>query len=135
MHETSSELLYDMNLIADFYTAYGILLIIDAVSVFLLDEVGMGDMNAAAVITRSQKALACHRGVSLIALAPTEIQRIEKNKEVCMYLSLKQTLKSQERGQTPFTSAVTTLLQIHERLIKISLLRGTAGEGEYRLCG
>ena len=33
-----------------------------------------------------------------------------------MYLSLKQALSNGDRGQTPFTPAVTTLLQINKRL-------------------
>lgn len=37
-------------------------------------------------------------------------------------------LKNQERGQTPFTPAVTTLLQIHERLAAIEAAGGADAE-------
>lgn len=116
MHETSSGVLYDMKIVSEFCKKNKILLIVDAVSAFISDEVDMTDLDAAAVITGSQKALACQPGVSLIALSPAALERIEANKEVCMYLSLKQALINQERGQTPFTPAVTTLLQINKRL-------------------
>ena len=135
MHETSSGLLYDMKMVSEFCKDNNILLLVDAVSAFLSDEVDMKAMGAAAIITGSQKALACQPGVSLIALAPAAINRIEENKEVCMYLSLKQALLNQERGQTPFTPAVTTLLQINKRLRKIDRGGGTARERIYRLYG
>lgn len=38
-----------------------------------------------------------------------------------MYLDLKSALKNAERGQTPYTPAVGTLLQIHERLSEIEV--------------
>ena len=58
MHETSSGVLYDMPMISQFCRENGILLIIDAISAFLADELDMSSLGAAAVITGSQKALA-----------------------------------------------------------------------------
>ena len=117
MDETSSGVLYDMQLLASFCREQGILLVVDAISAFITDELDMAGMGAAAVITGSQKALAVQPGVAVLALAPEAIARVEANPETCMYLSLKQALLNMERGQTPFTPAVTTLLQIHERLL------------------
>lgn len=120
MNETSSGVLYDMQMVAEFCRENHILLIVDAISAFIADELDMKALGAAAVITGSQKALAVQPGISLIALSPIALERVEKNPEICMYLSLKQALKNGERGQTPFTPAVTTLLQINRRLKKIS---------------
>ena len=120
MHETSSGVLYDMKMVTEFCRENNILLIVDAISAFLSDDIDMNEMGAAAVITGSQKALAVQPGVSLIAIAPKAIDRIESNKEVCMYLSMKEALKNGERGQTPFTPAVTTILQINKRLRSIN---------------
>lgn len=119
MDETSSGTLYDMNIISRFCKDERILLIVDAISSFIVDELDMSQLNAAAVITGSQKALAVHPGISVIALSPIAIERVIDNEEKCMYLSLKEALKNGERGQTPFTPAVTTLLEIHTRLEKI----------------
>ena len=136
MHETSSGVLYDMKMVSDFCKANDILLLVDAISAFIADPIDMTKLNAAAVITGSQKALAVQPGISLIALAPAAIERIETNPETCMYLSLKQALKNGERGQTPFTPAVTTLLQINKRLTQISESGGgTTRTEEYRFCG
>ena len=119
MHETSSGVLYDMDMVSEFCRNNGILLIVDAISAFISDELDMCKMGAAAVISGSQKALAVQPGVSFIALSTEAMLRIENNQEVCMYLSFKEALKNGERGQTPFTPAVTTLLQINYRLKQI----------------
>lgn len=119
MDETSSGILYDMQLLSDFCKENQMLLIVDAISAFLTDELDMAKLGAAAVITGSQKALAVQPGVAVVALAPDALKRIEGNPEKCMYLSLKSALFNMERGQTPFTPAVTTLLQIHKRLTGI----------------
>ncbi len=128
MHETSSGVLYDMPMISAFCREHGILLIVDAISAFIADELDMQAMGAAAVITGSQKALAVQPGVSVVALAPEALARVDANEEKCMYLSLKGALKNMERGQTPFTPAVTTLLQIHTRLCAIARGGGVAAE-------
>ncbi|MBQ7060463.1 MAG: alanine--glyoxylate aminotransferase family protein [Clostridia bacterium] len=119
MHETSSGVLYDMPMIAEFCRQNGIMLLVDAISAFIADEIDMASLGAAAIITGSQKALAVQPGVAVVVLAPEALERIERNPEVCMYLSLKDALRNAERGQTPFTPAVTTLLQIHKRLTGI----------------
>lgn len=127
MHETSSGLLYDMEMISDFCKKNNLLLIVDAISAFIADEIDMEELGAAVVITGSQKALAVPPGISIVALATQALERVKNNREVCMYLSLKEALKNGERGQTPFTPAVTTLLQINARLLSIAA-RGSVAE-------
>lgn len=120
MHETSSGVLYDMEMVSKFCKDNNIMLLVDAISAFLADDLDMSWFGAAAVITGSQKALAVQPGVALMAMSRAALQRVEENKESCMYLSLKQALKNGMRGQTPFTPAVTTLLQINKRLDQIA---------------
>lgn len=116
MHETTSGVLYDMPMIAEFCKRNSILFIVDAISAFISDEIDMNALGAAAVIIGSQKALAIQPGISIVALAPQALERVKDNKEQCMYLSLKLALINGERGQTPFTPAVVTLLQLNTRL-------------------
>lgn len=79
----------------------------------------MNECGADVMITGSQKVLACPPGISVIVLAPRGVERVEKSKVRTMYFDLKDALKNQERGQTPFTPAVGILLQINERLKEI----------------
>ena len=119
MHETSSGLLYDMRLLSDFCRERGMVLIVDAVSAFIAEKIDMTSLEADVVLTGSQKALSCHPGISLMALSPRAQKRVADNPELCSYLSLKEALRNGERGQTPWTPAVTTLLEINARLRSI----------------
>lgn len=119
IHETSTGVRYNLDLISDFCKRNGLLLVVDAISSFLADEVDMGKNGIDVVITGSQKALACPPGVSIIALSPAAIERVENNSCKSMYLDLKNALKNGERGQTPFTPAVGILIQINARLKQI----------------
>ena len=127
-HETSAGVHYDMRLIADFCRKNNLLLIVDNISSFLCDEFDMAALGADVMITGSQKALACPPGVSIIVLSPRALERVAANDSKCMYFDLKDALKNQERGQTPFTPAVGTLLQINARLKEIDANGGVSAE-------
>ena len=128
IHETSTGVRYDPDQIGAFCRRNGLLLIVDAISSFLADEFDMEAMGADVMITGSQKALACPPGISVMVLSRRAVERVEQNPVRCMYLDLKSALKNGERGQTPFTPAVGTLLQIHARLKAIEAAGGVKAE-------
>ncbi len=128
VHETSTGVHYDINMIAEFCQKNNIFLIVDAISSFLCDEFDMQNLGANVMITGSQKALACPPGISLIVLDKLAQEKVYSNKPRCMYLDLKLALKNGERGQTPFTPAVGILRQINQRLKEIKLLGGVDAE-------
>lgn len=119
MHETSTGVLYDMNLIGDFCRRNHLVLVVDAISAFLADPLSMEEIGADVVLTGSQKALAVPPGVSMLVLSARAVERVYNNQPACYYLSLKAALKNGERGQTPFTPAVGILIQINARLNQI----------------
>lgn len=119
VHETSTGVLYDMDIISKFCKKNKLFLIADAISSFLSDELDMKELGIDVVITGSQKALACAPGISIIVLSKKAVDRIYKNKCKCMYLDLKNALENMKRGQTPFTPAVGILRQINTRLKEI----------------
>lgn len=119
VHETSTGVHYDLDLIHQFCEENQLFLIVDAISSFLADEINMKKWGIDVLIVGSQKALAVPPGIAVLGLSRTATERIEKGKTKCMYLDLKSALKNGERGQTPYTPAVGTLLQIHERLKEI----------------
>lgn len=128
VHETSTGVHYDMEMISQFCKKNGLFLVVDAISSFLADEFDMSKLNAQVMITGSQKALACPPGVSIIVLSPEAVQRVEQRDVKCMYLNLKSALKNGERGQTPFTPAVGILRQINARLKAIEAAGGVESE-------
>ena len=128
IHETSTGVHYDPELLGNFCTEEGMLFVIDAISSFLADHLDMKNCNADVIITGSQKVLACAPGISIIVLGHRAISRIWENDDTTMYLSLKNALKNAERGQTPFTPAVGILRQINTRLKGIKANGGVVSE-------
>ena len=127
--ETSTAVLYDTMMIGEFCKKNNIFYVCDCVSSFLADPFNMTDCGADVMITGSQKVLACPPGISIIVLATKGIERVENSNTRTMYFNLKDALKNQERGQTPFTPAVGILLQINKRLKEIKSYGGADAEG------
>ena len=128
MHETSTGVLYDMKMIGDFCRRNNLFLLVDCISSFLADPFDMESLGADIMITGSQKALACPPGISVMVLSPRALDRVSKTKCVCQYLDLQIALRNAERGQTPWTPAVGTLLQINARLKEIESNGGAEAE-------
>lgn len=126
--ETSSCVYYNLDLISKFCNDNNMFLIVDAISSFLANPLNMKEQNIDVIITGSQKALACPPGISIIVLGPNALKRVENNQCKSMYFDLKDMLKNGERGQTPFTPAVTILLQINARLKEIKKQGGVEAE-------
>lgn len=128
MHETSTGVCYDMEMISYFCKQNDIFLVVDAISSFLADEFHMAELGADVMISGSQKALACPPGVSVIVLSEKAVNRVENHNVKCMYLDLRHALEDGGRGQTPFTPAVGVLRQIHARLKGIEAAGGPDNE-------
>lgn len=128
LNETSVGVLYDIKLISEFCRRNNIFLIVDSISSFLCDPFDMEQLDVQVMITGSQKALACPPGISIIVLSEKAVKRVYENKPKTMYLDLKLALDNGERGQTPFTPAVGTLLQINQRLKEIEAAGGVDAE-------
>ena len=112
----------------DFCKRNNLFLIVDCISTFLADPFDMEALGADVMITGSQKALACPPGISVMALSPKALARIEQIKCKCQYFDLKIALKNAERGQTPWTPAVSILRQINVRLKEIDANGGVEAE-------
>ena len=126
--ETSTAVLYDTKMLGEFCKKNNLFFVCDCVSSFLADPFDMEECGADVMITGSQKVLACPPGIAIIVLAPKGLERVESSNVRTMYFDLKNALKNQERGQTPFTPAVGILLQINERLKEIDRNGGADAE-------
>ena len=126
--ETSTGVLYDSEMIGEFCKKNNIFFVCDCVSSFLADPFNMAHCGADAIITGSQKVLACPPGISVIILAQRAIERVKNRKVKSMYFNLADALKNMERGQTPFTPAVGILRQLNTRLKEIESFGGADAE-------
>lgn len=117
LHETYTGQLYDINIISDFCKRNNLFLIVDAISTFLCDEYYMDKYGIDATIISSQKGLCLSPGLSCITLSYRIIQeKILVNNVKSLYFDFKDCLTNMERGQTPFTPCVGTLLELNDML-------------------
>ena len=130
MHETSTGVLYDVEMIGEYCRKYNLFFVVDAISSFLADELYMAKWGIDIAFTGSQKALALPPGLSVMALSPRAIRRVFDGEVKSYYFNLKEYLQNGERGQTPFTPAVGIMLQLNLRLRKIRE-RGIENEREH----
>ncbi len=116
-HETSIGHLYDMDSIGAFCKKNNLLNIVDAISMFVTDKLDMRSQNIDALILSSHKGLALPPGLAFVILSPKAIGRLKEIKS--LYFNFKNYLSDGERGQTPYTPAVTIVLQLQKRLQNI----------------
>lgn len=119
VHETSTGVYYDLELISGFCKRNGLFLVVDAISSFLADDFKMESWGVDLVLTGSQKALALPPGLAILVMNQRTVARVQSMKLKSLYFDLKDYLKDGERGQTPYTPAVSILLQLHKRLVNI----------------
>lgn len=124
--DTSTGQLFDLDYLADFCRRNDCLFIVDAVSAYLADPIDMARQEIDVLLTASQKALALSPGVALVALS-------EKARGRCSggsyYFDFNSYIENQKRGQPPFTSAVGTMLALHQRLESI-MAKGITAEND-----
>lgn len=96
--ETSSGVLFDMDLIGRFCNENNLFLFVDAVSGFIADEFSMKKFHVNVAVTGSQKALALPPSMSFTVMDKTAVSRAEKINVKSLYFNYPLYLKNGERG-------------------------------------
>jgi len=116
-HETSVGHCYDLQATGRWCRGQGALHIVDAISLFVTDPLDMQADGIDALIISSHKGLALPPGLAMVLLSPKALARVHQSGSY--YLDFAMHLRDGERGQTPFTPAVSIVLQLHQRLVQI----------------
>jgi len=116
-HETSVGHLYDLDAIGEYAAKNNMLSIVDAISMLVTDPLDMQQSKIDVVIASSQKGLALPPGLTMVILSPKAIKQLKNINS--LYFNFKDYLKNGERGQAPYTPAVTIMLQLQARLEQI----------------
>jgi len=117
IHETSTGLLYDIELLSRFCKENKMFLCVDAISSFLADEYNISKYDIDVTILSSQKGLAIGPGMSFVILSNRIIkEKVENNKVTSLYFNFQDYLKNLERGQTPYTPAVRVVYELNDML-------------------
>jgi len=116
-HETSVGHLYDLTAMGAYAKANDLFYMVDAISMLVTDAIDMSAQDIDVVIASSQKGLALPPGLTMLVLAPSALERIQDIDS--LYFNFKDYVRNGERGQTPYTPAVTIMLQLEARLVQI----------------
>ena len=114
--ETSTATVFDIEKIAKITNEKDILLVVDAISglgqdVLLTDEWGVD-----VVVSGSQKGFMLPPGLSFISLSKRAQSAMATSKLPKYYFDLKKALKSHEKCDTPYTSAVSLIVGLKSAL-------------------
>jgi aspartate aminotransferase-like enzyme len=116
-HETSIGHIYDLDAMGNYAKKNDLFFIVDAISMLVTDPIDMTNQNIDVIIASSQKGLALPPGLTMVILSPCAVERVQCIKN--LYFNFKDYLHNGKRGQTPYTPAVTIMLQLEARLAQI----------------
>lgn len=120
LHETSTGQLYDIKMLAEYCKKNHLYFVVDAISAYGADELDFDKYGIDVLIVSSQKALALSPGISMVEISKRIYEeRVIGIQPETLYFDFKAYISDMERGQTPFTPAVGTILELHQRLEQI----------------
>lgn len=123
-HETSVGHIYNLDALGEYARKNEMLHIVDAISMLVTDPLDMQQTNIDVVIASSQKGLALPPGLTMVILNPKAQRKLQDINS--LYFNFNDYLSNGERGQTPYTPAVTIMLQLEARLNQIKERGGVA---------
>ncbi|TDA70677.1 MAG: alanine--glyoxylate aminotransferase family protein [Clostridia bacterium] len=115
-NETSTGVLNDIQAIAAARGDHPALLIVDAISGLVAAELLTDAWGLDVVISGSQKAFMIPPGLAMVSVSPRAWEAAEKCTNSRYYFDLKEAKKFLEKGETPFTPAVSVLFGLRESL-------------------
>ncbi len=123
--ETSTGVVNDIQALAALTRNTSAVLVVDAISGLVADECQTDAWGVDVVVTGSQKGLMLPPGLAFLSLSEKAAALVKQSTSPRYYYDLKLYQKSLADDDTPFTSAVSTVVALDEAL-KIILNRGVA---------
>ncbi|MEO0093404.1 MAG: alanine--glyoxylate aminotransferase family protein [candidate division WOR-3 bacterium] len=117
--ETSTGALMDIKAFGEICRRNNRILIVDAVAGLGADKFKMDEWNVDVVCGASQKALFCPPGLSFLAINERAWEIVEKSRTPRYYFDLKLYKQFAEKGQTPWTPAISLFFALNCALDKI----------------
>lgn len=114
--ETSTAVRHPIKEIAELTRNTDKLLMVDAISGLMCDELRMDDWGIDVVLCGSQKGMMLPPGLAFVALSKKAQDAIAQSKLPKYYFNFAQTLKTLAKNDTPFTPAVSLVQGLDEAL-------------------
>jgi aspartate aminotransferase-like enzyme len=110
LSETSTGIVHDIQAIAEVVRRHDAILAVDAVSGLGAAELHQDDWGVDVVVAGSQKALMCPPGLAFASVSARALDHAAKRPGNRYYFDWQKTAKSQDKGASPFTPAVSLFL-------------------------
>jgi len=110
LSETSTGIVHDVQAIAEVAARHEAILVVDAVSGLGAAELRQDDWGIDVVVSGSQKALMCPPGLAFASVSERALQYAASRGGGRYYFDWGRTAKSQRKGASPFTPAVSLFL-------------------------
>lgn len=115
-NETSTGVLNDLKALREAMGNHPALTVVDAVSCLGAVDLKTDDWKLDVVLTGSQKALMLPPGLGFVSVSPRAWAAAQNSKMPKNYWDFKAAKKSLEKGQTPYTPAVSLIYALKESL-------------------
>ncbi|HEY6694051.1 MAG TPA: alanine--glyoxylate aminotransferase family protein [Solirubrobacteraceae bacterium] len=110
LSETSTGIVHDIQAIAEVARRHDVILAVDAVSGLGATELRQDEWGVDVVVGGSQKALMCPPGLAFASVSERALEYAAERGEGRYYFDWGRTVKSQRKGASPFTPAVSLFL-------------------------
>jgi aspartate aminotransferase-like enzyme len=110
LSETSTGIVHDIQAIAEVAKQHDVILVVDAVSGLGATELRQDEWGVDVAVAGSQKALMCPPGLAFASVSERALEYAAKRGEGRYYFDWGRTAKSQRKGASPFTPAVSLFL-------------------------
>jgi aspartate aminotransferase-like enzyme len=117
--ETSTGVVNDIKTLGSIISQSNALLVVDAISGLVGQELRMDDWKVDVVVTGSQKGLMTAPGLSFTSLSPRAWAAVEASKSPRFYFDYRRMKKALADKGTPFTPGVTLIVALAEALRQI----------------
>ncbi len=114
--ETSTGALQDVEAFAKVARAHGALIAVDAITSAGAHRVRTDEWGLDAVVGGSQKGVMIPPGLGYVALSPRAIAKMKAGRHPVYYFDLVKAVASAEKGDTPYTPAITLVLALQRAL-------------------
>lgn len=115
-NETSTGVLNDIKALREAVGNHPAVILVDAISSLGAVDLKTDEWNLDAVVTGSQKALMLPPGLGFISLSAKAWTMVEQSRMPKYYWDFRAAKKSLEKGQTPYTPAVSLIFALKESL-------------------
>ncbi len=135
LSETSSGAIFDIQGFAEVVAETEAILVVDAISGLGATPCPMDEWKIDVMVTGSQKSLMIPPGLAYIAFGPKAWKLVEKSKLPRFYFDAKAAKKNLEKQTTPWTPAVSLIIQQKKALDRIKAMGLEALLEHHRILG